>query len=152
MGCTVCPIAIKYNKMFVDAFWNSKRQSFGHYLVKLMTSWALVCDVWFLEPQNRRDGETPDDFAARVQRMIAERAGLQIVPWDGYLKYYNLGQKHPGLIEARRKVYADCIKQHLPSAAIQQAAGGVSSKKLEIQAEGDSSDVQRQASRRGKKK
>ncbi len=26
---------------------------------------------------------------------------------DGYLKYYNLGQKNPGLIEKRRAVYAD---------------------------------------------
>lgn len=25
LGATVCPIAIKYNKIFVDAFWNSKR-------------------------------------------------------------------------------------------------------------------------------
>ena len=25
MGCTVCPIAIKYNKVFVDAFWNRCR-------------------------------------------------------------------------------------------------------------------------------
>lgn len=30
---TVCPIAIKYNKIFVDAFWNSKRQSFTAHLV-----------------------------------------------------------------------------------------------------------------------
>ena len=31
---TVCPIAIKYNKIFVDAFWNSKRQSFSAHLVR----------------------------------------------------------------------------------------------------------------------
>ena len=35
---TVCPIAIKYNKIFVDAFWNSKRQSFSAHLVR--GSWA----------------------------------------------------------------------------------------------------------------
>jgi hypothetical protein len=33
-GATVCPIAIKYNKIFVDAFWNSKRQSFSAHLVR----------------------------------------------------------------------------------------------------------------------
>ena len=33
LGATVCPIAIKYNKVFVDAFWNSKRQSFTAHLV-----------------------------------------------------------------------------------------------------------------------
>ena len=28
----------------------SKRITFGRYLCKIMCSWALVCDVWFLEP------------------------------------------------------------------------------------------------------
>lgn len=37
LGCTVCPIAIKYNKIFVDAFWNSRRQSFTAHLVR----WTL---------------------------------------------------------------------------------------------------------------
>eukprot|EP00195_Chlamydomonas_chlamydogama_P013694 CAMPEP_0202894212 /NCGR_PEP_ID=MMETSP1392-20130828/3661_1 /ASSEMBLY_ACC=CAM_ASM_000868 /TAXON_ID=225041 /ORGANISM="Chlamydomonas chlamydogama, Strain SAG 11-48b" /LENGTH=448 /DNA_ID=CAMNT_0049578833 /DNA_START=220 /DNA_END=1566 /DNA_ORIENTATION=- len=117
MHCTVCPVAIKYNKIFVDAFWNSKRVSFGKYLLRLMTSWSVVCDVWFLEPQNIRPGESPDEFASRVQKMIADKAKLRIVPWDGYLKYYNLGQKNPGLIEKRRKVYADLIKKYLPPPA-----------------------------------
>jgi glycerol-3-phosphate O-acyltransferase 3/4 len=44
-------LTLRYNKIFVDAFWNSRRVSFGKYLLKLMTSWAVVCDVWFLEPQ-----------------------------------------------------------------------------------------------------
>lgn len=35
LGATVCPIAIKYNKIFVDAFWNSRRQSFTAHLVRL---------------------------------------------------------------------------------------------------------------------
>lgn len=77
-GATVCPIAIKYNKIFVDAFWNSKRQSFTQHLLRLMTSWAVVCDVYFLEPQHRLPNESVDDFAARVQAMIARRAGLKV--------------------------------------------------------------------------
>lgn len=60
-----------------------------------MSSWALVGDVWFLEPQQRLEGESAIDFAGRVQRLIAERAKLEIVPWDGYLKYYNLEKKVP---------------------------------------------------------
>lgn len=36
-----------------------------------------------------------------------------LAPRDGYLKYYNLGQKNPGLIEKRRKVYADNIKKYV---------------------------------------
>jgi hypothetical protein len=43
--------------------------------------------------------------------MIARQAGLRVVPWDGYLKYYNLGDKHPALIEKRRKVLADRLRR-----------------------------------------
>lgn len=41
------------------------------------------------------------------------QAKLRVVPWDGYLKYYNLGDKHPGLIEKRRKVLADQLRLYL---------------------------------------
>ena len=58
-----------------------------------MTSWAVVCDVYFLEPQKKGEDESAQQFAERVQRLIAERAKLQIAPWDGYLKYYTLGVK-----------------------------------------------------------
>ncbi|KAL6561020.1 Glycerol-3-phosphate acyltransferase 9 [Orobanche gracilis] len=94
LGCTVCPIAIKYNKIFVDAFWNSRKQSFTTHLLQLMTSWAVVCDVWYLEPQNLEPGETPIEFAERVRDIISIRAGLKKVPWDGYLKYSRPSPKH----------------------------------------------------------
>ncbi|KAG6536748.1 hypothetical protein ZIOFF_001816 [Zingiber officinale] len=93
LGCAVCPVAIKYNKIFVDAFWNSKKQSFTTHLAQLMTSWAVVCDVWYLEPQYIRPGETPIEFAERVRDMISVRAGLKKVPWDGYLKYFRPSPK-----------------------------------------------------------
>jgi hypothetical protein len=35
--------------------------------LKLMTSWAVVCDVYFLPPQTRADGETAQQFAERCQ-------------------------------------------------------------------------------------
>lgn len=41
------------------------RQSFTMHLLQLMTSWAVVCDVWYLEPQNLNPGETPIEFAER---------------------------------------------------------------------------------------
>ncbi|GMH32616.1 hypothetical protein BSKO_00450 [Bryopsis sp. KO-2023] len=113
LGAVVCPIAIKYNKIFVDAFWNSRRQSFTAHLLKMMTSWAVVCDVYFLEPQSLQAGETPQEFSSRVQKIIADQARLRIVPWDGYLKYYNLGEKHPQLIEKRRRVFAHSVRRHL---------------------------------------
>eukprot|EP00271_Cylindrocystis_brebissonii_P019136 TRINITY_DN56_c0_g1_i2.p1 TRINITY_DN56_c0_g1~~TRINITY_DN56_c0_g1_i2.p1 ORF type:complete len:389 (+),score=73.71 TRINITY_DN56_c0_g1_i2:172-1338(+) len=110
LGCTVCPIAIKYNKIFVDAFWNSRRQSFSMHLFRLMTSWAVVCDVWFLEPQTIQPGETSIEFADRVRAMIAKRAGMHVAPWDGYLKYY---RPSPKLKEKQQAKYADEIAQRL---------------------------------------
>lgn len=59
----------------------------------LMTSWAVVCDVYFLEPQSKKAGENAQEFAERVQQLIARKANLRVAPWDGYLKYYNLGKK-----------------------------------------------------------
>ena len=51
--------------------------------IKLMTSWAVVCDVYFLEPQAQQPGETAMQFAERVQALVAARAKLVIAPWDG---------------------------------------------------------------------
>jgi hypothetical protein len=49
LGARVYPVAIKYNKIFVDAFWNSKRQSFSQHLYRLMTSWAVRATTILLE-------------------------------------------------------------------------------------------------------
>ncbi|GAA0146378.1 hypothetical protein Leryth_012593 [Lithospermum erythrorhizon] len=100
LGCTICPVAIKYNNIFVDAFWNSSKQSFTNYLLRLMTSWALVCDVWYLEPQNLQPGETSIEFAERVKDMISVKAGLKKLPWDGYyLKYSHPSTKHQDIVD-----------------------------------------------------
>ncbi|CAI5928315.1 unnamed protein product [Closterium sp. NIES-65] len=106
LDCAVCPIAIKYNKTFVDAFWNSRQQSFTMHLVRLMTSWAVVCDVWFMEPQYIQPGESAIDFSERVRELIARRAGIKKVPWDGYLKYY---RPSPKLTEKRQAKYAHSV-------------------------------------------
>ncbi|XP_021776296.1 glycerol-3-phosphate acyltransferase 3-like [Chenopodium quinoa] len=106
LDCPVCPVAIKYNKIFVDAFWNSKKQSFTTHLLQLMTSWAVVCDVWYLEPQTIKTGETPIKFAERVRDMISHRAGLKKVPWDGYLKYL---RPSPRFTESKQKSFAESI-------------------------------------------
>ncbi|RZB91715.1 hypothetical protein D0Y65_023911 [Glycine soja] len=106
LGCTVCPVAIKYNKIFVDAFWNSRKQSFTMHLLQLMTSWAVVCDVWYLEPQNLKPGETPIEFAERVRDIISVRAGLKKVPWDGYLKYSRPSPKHR---ERKQQNFAESV-------------------------------------------
>jgi|TARA_B100000795_G_scaffold269629_1_gene259648 glycerol-3-phosphate O-acyltransferase 3/4 len=53
-----------------------------------MTSFCLICDVYYLEPQYRQTDETPADFAGRVQQMIARRGNLISRDWDGYMKYW----------------------------------------------------------------
>jgi hypothetical protein len=68
-------IAIKYNKVFVDGYWNSRAESFAAHQVRIMTSWAMVVDVWFMDPVERAAGETGADFARRVQRMVRKHAG-----------------------------------------------------------------------------
>lgn len=50
-----------------------------------MTSWALVCDVWYLPPMNRRADESAIDFANRVKAVIAKQGGLVDLAWWVYL-------------------------------------------------------------------
>lgn len=113
LGVPIAPIAIKYNKMFVDPFWSSRDQSFLGHLLELMTSWCLICDVWFLEPTVRRDGEAAEEFALRVRNSIGAKAGLKPVDWDGYLKHF---QPNERLLNQRKKVYADELKKLLEDA------------------------------------
>ncbi|KAH3764178.1 glycerol-3-phosphate acyltransferase 9 [Pelomyxa schiedti] len=103
LGATVCPIAIKYNKLFCDPFWDSRNQSFLRHVFNMMRSWALVCDVWYLEPQRLQPGETPTQFANRVKALIANKAGLANVEWDGYLKYF---KPSPRFLEEKQRLYA----------------------------------------------
>merc|ERR1712055_7482 len=67
VGGTIYPVAIKYDAQFGDAFWNSSEFSMVHYLYMMMTSWAIVCDVWYLPPMRRGDDEDAIQFANRVK-------------------------------------------------------------------------------------
>jgi hypothetical protein len=51
-----------------------------------MTSWAIVCDVWYLPPMYRKANESAVDFANRVKAEIAHKGGLVDLDWDGGLK------------------------------------------------------------------
>nr|XP_032517991.1 glycerol-3-phosphate acyltransferase 4-like [Danaus plexippus plexippus] len=86
VGGTIYPVAIKYDPRFGDAFWNSSRYGMLHYLLNMMSSWAIVCDVWYLPPMTRAENETAVDFANRVKGAIARRGGLVDLMWDGQLK------------------------------------------------------------------
>ena len=55
VGGTVYPVAIKYDAKFGDAFWNSSKHSMTTYLLMMMTSWAIVCDVWYLPPMQKQE-------------------------------------------------------------------------------------------------
>ncbi|KAL0852745.1 hypothetical protein ABMA27_012567 [Loxostege sticticalis] len=86
VGGTIYPVAIKYDPRFGDAFWNSSRYGMLHYLLNMMTSWAIVCDVWYLPAMHRARDETAVDFANRVKAVVARRGGLVDLQWDGQLK------------------------------------------------------------------
>jgi len=105
---TVVPIAIKYNKMFVDPFWNSRAQSFPMHLVELMTSWCLICDVWYLEPHVKNPSESATEFAARCKQSIAEQAGLKNVDMDGYMKHFRPSER---FLRGRQTILGESIKK-----------------------------------------
>ncbi|XP_015602918.1 glycerol-3-phosphate acyltransferase 3 isoform X2 [Cephus cinctus] len=86
VGGVIYPVAIKYDPRFGDAFWNSSRYSMLQYLYMMMSSWAIVCDVWYLPPMYIQDGESAIDFANRVKSVIARQGGLVDLQWDGQLK------------------------------------------------------------------
>ncbi|VDK46871.1 unnamed protein product, partial [Cylicostephanus goldi] len=86
IGSTIYPIAMKYDSRLTDAFWNSSEQSYGEYLWRMMTSWAIICDVWYLPPMTREPGEDAIAFARRVKKAIAKKGGLVDLEWDGALK------------------------------------------------------------------
>ena len=101
VGGKIYPVAIKYDSKFGDAFWNSSRYSIVTYLLMMMTSWAIVVDVWYLPPMEMAkvfrefignlteiyfQGETSIEFAERVKHEIAKKGGLVELLWDGNLK------------------------------------------------------------------
>lgn len=86
IGATVYPVAIKYDPRFGDAFWNSSKYGMITYLLRMMTSWAIVCSVWYLPPMTRQEDEDAVQFANRVKSAIARQGGLVDLLWDGGLK------------------------------------------------------------------
>ena len=48
----------------------------------MMTSWAIVCDVWYLPPTTRQPNESAIDFANRVKASIASAGGLVDLMWS----------------------------------------------------------------------
>lgn len=67
-----------------------KHINLGHrdiqFRLSIMTSWALMVDVYYLPPARRKENEDPVDFAKRVKHLIAKKGGLIDLDWDGNLK------------------------------------------------------------------
>ena len=47
----------------------------------MMTSWAIVCDVWYLPPMTKKPEEDAITFANRVKAEIARQGGLVDLMW-----------------------------------------------------------------------
>ena len=63
------------------------------YLYMMMSSWSLVCDVWYLPPMNKTHDESAIDFANRVKAVIAKQGGLIDLAW--YVFYFTIGNESP---------------------------------------------------------
>uniref|UniRef100_A0A8C5QW15 Glycerol-3-phosphate acyltransferase 4 n=1 Tax=Leptobrachium leishanense TaxID=445787 RepID=A0A8C5QW15_9ANUR len=106
IGATIYPVAIKYDPRFGDAFWNSSKYGMVTYLLRMMTSWAIVCSVWYLPPMTRREDEDAVQFANRVKSAIARQGGLVDLLWDGGLKREKVKEAFK---EEQQKLYSRLI-------------------------------------------
>uniref|UniRef100_A0A668ATR4 Glycerol-3-phosphate acyltransferase 4 n=1 Tax=Myripristis murdjan TaxID=586833 RepID=A0A668ATR4_9TELE len=106
IGSTVYPVAIKYDPRFGDAFWNSSKFGMVNYLLRMMSSWAIVCSVWYLPPMCREEGEDAVQFANRVKAAIARQGGLVDLLWDGGLKR---GKVKDTFKEEQQKLYSKML-------------------------------------------
>lgn len=82
----IYPVAIKYDPRFGDAFWNSSKHSMLQYLMLMMTSWAIVVEVYYLDKMVKYPQEDAASFAKRVKHEIAKKGGFVDLEWDGMLK------------------------------------------------------------------
>ncbi|KAG7281318.1 hypothetical protein CRUP_031001 [Coryphaenoides rupestris] len=106
IGSKVYPVAIKYDPRFGDAFWNSSKYGMVSYLLRMMSSWAIVCSVWYLPPMFREEGEDAVQFANRVKAAIARQGGLVDLLWDGGLKR---GKVKDTFKEEQQKLYSKIL-------------------------------------------
>ncbi|XP_031735507.1 glycerol-3-phosphate acyltransferase 3 [Anarrhichthys ocellatus] len=106
IGGTIYPVTIKYDARFGDAFWNSSKYNMVSYLLRMMTSWAVVVNVWYLPPMTRQDGEDAAQFANRVKSAIAHQGGLLDLAWDGGLKRDKVKESFK---EEQQKKYSSII-------------------------------------------
>uniref|UniRef100_A0A5G2R8T1 Glycerol-3-phosphate acyltransferase 4 n=1 Tax=Sus scrofa TaxID=9823 RepID=A0A5G2R8T1_PIG len=100
------PTVLQYDPQFGDAFWNSSKYGMVTYLLRMMTSWAIVCSVWYLPPMTREAEEDAVQFANRVKSAIARQGGLVDLLWDGGLKREKVKDTFK---EEQQKLYSKMI-------------------------------------------
>ena len=44
----------QYDLRFGDAFWNSSKMGMVQHIWEILTSWALVADIWYLPAMDKR--------------------------------------------------------------------------------------------------
>ena len=49
----VFDLIFQYDARFGDVFWNSSIENMLQHIFRLMTSWAVVADIWYLPPVKR---------------------------------------------------------------------------------------------------
>jgi hypothetical protein len=77
----------------------------------MMTSWALICDVWYLPSMYRLEDETSIEFARRCQKEIADKGGLIDLGWDGNLKRTKVPEK---LKDKQKELFYQYLVQTTP--------------------------------------
>jgi len=107
VGGVIYPVAIKYDPTFGNAFWNSMKEPMAQYILNMLTSWAIVCDIWYLPPQTMMENENAIQFANRIKKDIAKQGGLVDLVWDGGLKR---GAVSPRLIQQEQQKFATRLK------------------------------------------
>ncbi|XP_052538826.1 glycerol-3-phosphate acyltransferase 3-like isoform X4 [Tympanuchus pallidicinctus] len=109
VGGIIHPVAIKYDPRFGDAFWNSTKYSMMTYGFNVLTSWAIVCNVWYLPPMVKEEEEDAVHFANRVKAVIAARGGMSVLPWDGGLKRKKVKESFK---EEQQKKYCQLVTEN----------------------------------------
>lgn len=61
----------------------------------MMTSWFIVCNVWYLPPMKRQENESSVDFASRVKNAIAKQIDVIDLTW--YANHFNISEKKTSL-------------------------------------------------------
>lgn len=77
----VVALLFQYDPRFADCFWDSSKYSMLAHIGMLLTSWAIVADVWYLPPQTQGKDESAVQFANRVKALIAQQGGLVDLEW-----------------------------------------------------------------------